>query len=79
MLETTDNTKDIDVVMPMYNSTWLEKCFLSNDTKATTFAITDTKLYVLVVPLLTRDITKLLQQLKSGLKITINWKNFNQM
>ena len=59
--------------------TWLEKCLLSIDTKATTFAITDTKLYVLVVPLLTRDITKLLQQLKSGLKITINWKNVNQM
>ena len=29
--------------------TWSEKCVLSNDTKATTFAITDTKLYVPVV------------------------------
>ena len=26
--------------------TWSEKCVLSNDTEATTFAITDTKLYV---------------------------------
>ena len=29
--------------------TWSDKCVLSNDTKATTFPITDTKLYVLVV------------------------------
>ena len=26
--------------------TWSEKCVLSNDTEATTFAITDAKLYV---------------------------------
>ena len=41
---------------------------LSNDTRATTFAITDTKLYVSVLTLLTQDNAKLLQQLKSGLK-----------
>ena len=33
--------------------TWSEKFVLSNDTKATTFAITDTKLYVPVVTLST--------------------------
>ena len=33
--------------------TWSEKCLLSNDTKATTFAITDIKLYVPVVTLST--------------------------
>ena len=45
---------------------------LSNDTKATTFVITDTKLYVPVVTLSTQDNAKLLQQLKSGFKRTIN-------
>ena len=33
--------------------TWSEKFVLSNDTKATTFAITDTKLHVPVVTLST--------------------------
>ena len=40
---------------------------LSNDTKATTFAITVTKLYVPVFTLSTQDNAKLLQQLKSGI------------
>ena len=44
--------------------TWSDKCVLSNDTKATTFAITDTKLYVPVVALSTQDNKKLLQRLK---------------
>ena len=56
--------------------TWSEKCVLSNDTKATTFAITDTKFYVLVVTPSTQDNAKLLQQLKSGFKRTINWNKF---
>ena len=50
---------------------------LSNDTKATTFAITDTKLYVPVVTLSTHDNAKLLHQLKSGFKKTIGI-NINQ-
>ena len=29
--------------------TWSDKCVLSNDTKATTFSITDTKFYQLIV------------------------------
>ena len=37
----------------------------------TTFAITDTKLYVPVVTLSTQESVKLLQELKSGFKITI--------
>ena len=53
--------------------TWSYKCVLSNDTKATTFAITDTKLYVLLVTFSTKDNAKLLQQLKSG---TINWSKY---
>ena len=51
--------------------TWSDKCILSNDAKATTFAITDTKVYVPVVTLSTQDNAKLLQQLKSGFIRTI--------
>ena len=57
--------------------TWSDKCVLStNDTKATTFAITDTKLYAPVVPLSTQDNAKLLEQLESGFKRTINWNKY---
>ena len=56
--------------------TWSDKCVLSNDTKSTAFAITDTKLYVANVTLSTQDNTKLLRQLKSGFKITINWNKY---
>ena len=52
--------------------TRFDKCVLSNDKKATIFAITDTKLYVPVVTLSTEDNAKLLHQLKSGFKRTIN-------
>ena len=43
---------------------------------ATKFKITDTKLYVPVVTLSTQDNEKLLQQLKSGFKRTINWNKY---
>ena len=68
--------------MPLINCkinltlTWSQKCVLSNYTKATTFAITDTELYILVVTLSTQDNAKLLQQLKSGFKRTINWNKY---
>ena len=39
-------------------------------------AITETKLYVPVVTLSTQDSAKLLQQLKSGVKRTINWNKY---
>ena len=51
-------------------------CLLSNDAKATTFAITDTKLYVPIVPLSTQDNAKLSQELKPGFKRTINWNKY---
>ena len=63
--------------MPLINCeiniilTWSDKCVLSNDLKATAFAITHTKIYVPVVTLSTQDNVKLLQQLKSGFKRTI--------
>ena len=50
--------------------TWSKDCVITNSTGAGKFAITDTKLYVPVVTLSTQD--KLLQQLKSGFKRTIN-------
>ena len=68
--------------MPLINCeinliyTWSEKRVLSNDTKATAFAITDTKLYVPVVTLSIHKNAKLLQQLKPGLKRTINWNKY---
>ena len=57
-------------------STWSSRCVLSNDTRATTFAINDTKGCVPVATLSTQDNAKLLQQLKSGFKKTINWNKY---
>ena len=42
-----------------------------------TFEITETKLYVPVVTLSTQDNAKLLPQLKSGFKRTINWNKYS--
>ena len=53
--------------------TWSDKCMLSNHTEAATVTITDTKRYTPVLTLSTQDNTNLLEQLKSGFKITINW------
>ena len=52
--------------------TWSSTCVITTSTVAGRFAITDAKLYVPVVTLSTEDNTKLLQQLKSGFKRTIN-------
>ena len=41
--------------------------------QATTFSITDTKLYV---PVVTQDNTKLFEQLKCGCKRTVNWDKY---
>ena len=49
-------------------STWSPSCVISEGNRVTTFAITDTKLYVPVVTLSTLDNLKLLQQLQSGFK-----------
>ena len=55
--------------------TWPENCVISNAavSQATTFSITDTKLYVPVVILSNEDNAIILQQLKSGFKRTVNW------
>ena len=47
-----------------------------NAYQATTFSVTDTKLYVLFVTLSTQDIAKLLEQLMSGFKRAINWNKY---
>ena len=46
---------------------------ICNGDRATSFAITDTKICIPVMTLSTQDNTKLLQKLKSGFKRTINW------
>ena len=53
---------------------WSSTCVITNSNGAGTFAITDTKLYV--VTLSTQENTKFLQQLKSGFKRVINWNKY---
>ena len=71
--------------MPLINSkinlilTWSENCVRASTDVANqnaTFAITDTKLYVLVVTLSTQDNSKLFQHLKSGFKRVISWNKY---
>ena len=52
--------------------TWSEDCVISSATGATKFKITDTKLDVPVLTFSTQDNEKLLEQLKSSFKRTIN-------
>ena len=68
--------------MPLINCevnlilTWSKDCVITNSTGEGKFAITETKLYVPVVTLSTKDNEKLLQKLKSGFKKTINWDKY---
>ena len=68
--------------MPLINCevnlelTWSRDCVITNSTGAGKFVITEAKRYVPVVTLSTQDNTKLLQQLKSGFKRTINWNKY---
>ena len=56
--------------------TWSKDCIITDSTVKEKFAITETKLYVPVVTLSTKDNEKLLQQLKSGFKKTISWEKY---
>ena len=69
--------------------TWSKECVITSmerrvitntrrDTSPTnaTFEITDTKLYVPVVTLSTKDDNNFLEQLKSGFKRTIKWNKY---
>ena len=51
-------------------------CVISSATGETKFAITETKPYVPVVTLSAQNNARLLQQLKSGFKRTINWNKY---
>ena len=68
--------------MPLINCevnlilTWSKDCVITNSTDEGKFAITETKLYVPVVTLSTKDNEKLLQQLKPGFKKTISWNKY---
>ena len=71
--------------MPLVNCevnlilTWSSTCvFVATNipNQNATFAITDTKLYVPVVTLSTKENNKFLQQLKSGFKRVINWNKY---
>ena len=55
---------------------WSTNCVINNATGARTFAITDTKLHLPVVTVFSQDNEKLLQELKSGFKITINLNKY---
>ena len=56
--------------------TWSPTCVISSVTGETKFKITETKLFVPVVTLSIQDNAKLLQQIKSGFKRTINWNKY---
>ena len=61
---------------------WSDNCVIvATDVadQATIFSITDTKLYVSVVTLSTQDNAKLLEQLKSSFKGTINWNKYQTL
>ena len=68
--------------MPLINCkvnlilTCSKDCVITNSTGKGKFKIADAKLYVPVVTLSTQDNAKLLQQLKSGFKRTINWNRY---
>ena len=74
------NTKDVEVIVPLKyldNFCRTPEMPLINyevnlELGKGKFAITETKLYIPIVTLSTQDNTKLLQQLKSGFKRTIN-------
>ena len=53
--------------------TWSTDCVIFSAAGETKFAITDTKRYVPIVTFSTQDNAKLLEQLKSSFKRTINW------
>ena len=55
---------------------WSKDCVITNSTGEGKFAITETKLYIPVATLSTKDNEKLHQQLKSGFKKAISWSKY---
>ena len=70
------------LAMPLINCevtlilTWSKNCAISSALGETKFKIADTKLYAPVVTLSIQDNVKLLQQLKSGFRRSINWNKY---
>ena len=68
--------------MPLINCeiafilTWSKDCVITNSTGKWKFVIAVTKPYVPVLTLSAQDNARLLQQLKSGFKRTINWNEY---
>ena len=72
--------------MPLVNCkvdldlTWTKDCAISSNNAAAntvvSFKITDTKLYVPIVTLLTKDNTNLTKQLNEGFKRTVYWNEY---
>ena len=64
--------------MPLFNSeinlilTWSANCVITDSVGVGTFSLTDTKLYVLVVTLLTEDNSILPKQINLGFKHTVS-------
>ena len=56
---------------------WSKDCIITNSEAEGKFAITETKLYVLLVTLSTQDNAKLIQQLESGFKRKLTGTNIN--
>ena len=80
-----NSTRDVKIMAPLKYCeinrilTWSETCFIihaSINNEVPTFTITVTKLYVPVVSLSTQHNAKLLQQLKSCFRRTINWNKY---
>ena len=71
--------------MPLINCkfelslTWCENCILSSAGTPATFAITDTKLYVPIVTLKTKDNAKLSKLLNEGFKRLIYWNKYEKL
>ena len=66
----SQNMKNLQNISHIALFTVQLQLLISNAAGATTFAITDTKRYVPTVTILTKDNTKLLQQIKSGFRRT---------
>ena len=68
--------------MPLINCkvnlflTWSRDCVITNSKGEGKYAMAETKPYVPVGTISTQNNTKLLQQLKSGFRRTINWNKY---
>ena len=55
---------------------WIQNCVMLNIAGATIFQITDTKLYVPIVTLSTKDNVNLTKQLNKGFKRSVHWNEY---